>query len=331
MLARSSSALRVVARHPLRAALRSFSTAPTFTQHVLPPLPAATAHDELPISPRQLEVHWDKHQRGYYNTINTLLPTVAAATNDPSLLTLSLNDLVARTPALLALHKPVAVDGQSGSPQSQKQQALLTAAKAPAPVVALANAACQALNHNVFFESLSAEAYFDLHVHRHLAHKLSYDFGSPGAAVVELGQKANAVFGSAWVFLQLNADNTVTVESYKDGESPVARGAVPLLALDLWEHAWYLDYPAARASFVEHVIRDGLNWDRAETVLAIELHRRGVCTVPGHSSSSKTNSSSQGDDFIATLLAAGKSSKAAASQCGHSHGPGESCSLAHGH
>ena len=56
----------------------------------------------------------------------------------------------------------------------------------------------------------------------------------------------------------------LAVEATANADSPMVRGDVPLLAIDVWEHAYYLDYQSARAGYVTAVVETLLNWEWAE-------------------------------------------------------------------
>ena len=67
---------------------------------------------------------------------------------------------------------------------------------------------------------------------------------------------------SGWAALNLK-DGALEVASYHDADTPVAHGATPLLMIDVWEHAYYIDHRNARPDYVEAVLHKALNWDFA--------------------------------------------------------------------
>src|SRR3546814_8476734 len=75
--------------------------------------------------------------------------------------------------------------------------------------------------------------------------------------------KAEAVghFASGWAWLVLK-DGKLDITSLHDGDTPVAYdGMKPLLTLDVWEHAYYIDYRNARPDYVETVLKNAINWE----------------------------------------------------------------------
>ena len=67
-------------------------------------------------------------------------------------------------------------------------------------------------------------------------------------------------FASGWGWLILN-NGKLEVTSLHDGDSPIAHGMTPLLTLDVWEHAYYIDYRNARPVFVDTVLNNLINWE----------------------------------------------------------------------
>ena len=72
-----------------------------------------------------------------------------------------------------------------------------------------------------------------------------------------------AQFGSGWVWLVADDDDRVGIEKTPDAVTPMAEGKRCLLTIDVWEHAYYLDYQNRRPDFLEAVIGKLLNWDFA--------------------------------------------------------------------
>jgi Fe-Mn family superoxide dismutase len=88
-------------------------------------------------------------------------------------------------------------------------------------------------------------------------------FGSFDKLLAKLEEEAVAHFASGWAWLVLN-NGKLEVASYHDADTPIAHdGPAPLLTLDLWEHAYYIDYRNERPKFAEAVLKNLLNWDFA--------------------------------------------------------------------
>jgi Fe-Mn family superoxide dismutase len=69
-------------------------------------------------------------------------------------------------------------------------------------------------------------------------------------------------FGSGWVWLVRTADG-LDIIATGNADTPIVHGAVPLLTLDLWEHAYYLDYQNRRDHYVDTFLQELINWDFA--------------------------------------------------------------------
>ncbi|WP_070157003.1 superoxide dismutase [Sphingobium phenoxybenzoativorans] len=85
-------------------------------------------------------------------------------------------------------------------------------------------------------------------------------FGSLEGLLERLKGEAVGHFASGWAALNLK-DGKLEVTSYHDADTPVAHGATPLLILDVWEHAYYIDYRNSRPVYVEKILRNSINWD----------------------------------------------------------------------
>ena len=68
-----------------------------------------------------------------------------------------------------------------------------------------------------------------------------------------LEKEAMSFFGSGWTFLVVNADGEMKVMSLSNGDTPLRYGMTPLLAIDLWEHAYYLDYQNRRKDYLANL------------------------------------------------------------------------------
>jgi Fe-Mn family superoxide dismutase len=84
-----------------------------------------------------------------------------------------------------------------------------------------------------------------------LAHAISDTFGSFDAFKEQFTQSAVSRFGSGWAWLTLDKDKGLQVGSTGNQDSPLMFGSVPLLGLDVWEHAYYLKYQNRRPDYVE--------------------------------------------------------------------------------
>jgi superoxide dismutase, Fe-Mn family len=93
-----------------------------------------------------------------------------------------------------------------------------------------------------------------------LAQKIEADFGS-FAQFVEAFKNAGATqFGSGWAWLVLDGD-TLKVTKTPNADNPLTRDQVPLLTMDVWEHAYYLDYQNKRPAYIDDFLGKLVNWD----------------------------------------------------------------------
>jgi superoxide dismutase, Fe-Mn family len=93
-----------------------------------------------------------------------------------------------------------------------------------------------------------------------LAEMINAQFGSVGELIAKLKAEAVGHFASGWAALNLEGDKLV-VTSYHDADCPVKHGATPLLILDVWEHAYYIDYRNARPDYAETILTNCINWE----------------------------------------------------------------------
>ena len=119
--------------------------------------------------------------------------------------------------------------------------------------------AAQAWNHTFFWTSLTPNGGAPA---GELKNAIERDLHGLNAFKVEFAKQGVAQFGSGWVWLV--ADNgKLKIEKTPDAVTPMAEGKKCLLAIDVWEHAYYLDYQNRRPDFLKAVIDKLLNWDFA--------------------------------------------------------------------
>lgn len=123
----------------------------------------------------------------------------------------------------------------------------------------LFNNAGQIWNHNFFWQCLTPPS-----VQRpsgRLASLIDEEYGSIDAMLKALADEAVGHFASGWAWLVLDGGK-LRITSLHDGDCPVAHdGMKPLLTVDVWEHAYYIDYRNARPAFVDAVLGNLVNWE----------------------------------------------------------------------
>lgn len=97
-----------------------------------------------------------------------------------------------------------------------------------------------------------------------LASALSESFGSVEAFEQKFTDAATTRFGSGWAWLVLTKDKTLAVYNLPNQDSPLMTGDVPLLGLDVWEHAYYLTYQNRRPDYIK-AFWSIVNWDEVES------------------------------------------------------------------
>ncbi len=92
---------------------------------------------------------------------------------------------------------------------------------------------------------------------------LAEAFGSVDKAMEELANAGVTQFGSGWAWLQVK-DGKVSVAKTPNAENPLIHGASPIMTIDVWEHAYYIDYRNLRPKFIKTVIDSLINWEYVE-------------------------------------------------------------------
>jgi len=161
--------------------------------------------------------HYTKHHAAYTNNLN------AAIEKDASLSGKSIEEIL--------LHLDAIGDG-----------AIRTAVR---------NNGGGFVNHNLYFDTLSAKA--KLAPEGKLADRIAKDFGSLDALKDEISKQAAGRFGSGWAFLVVHKDGSLAVVNTPNQDTPLMEkdGGIPILGIDVWEHAYYLKYKNLRADYIK--------------------------------------------------------------------------------
>ncbi len=194
--------------------------------HSLPDLPYA--HDALEphIDTRTMEIHHGKHHQGYVNKLN------AALDAHPSLAALSVRDLL----------------GSMNDVPDEIQTAVRNNGGGHA-------------NHSLFWSVMSPNG--GGLPGGTLADAIDATFGSFEAFKAAFAAAAGTRFGSGWAWLVKSADGGLKVYSTANQDSPYMKGDTPVLGLDVWEHAYYLNYQNRRPDYVG-AFWNVVNWDQVE-------------------------------------------------------------------
>jgi Fe-Mn family superoxide dismutase len=122
----------------------------------------------------------------------------------------------------------------------------------------LFNNAAQAWNHSFYWNCMKPGGGGE--PTGALADKIKADFGSFDKFKEELKNAAATQFGSGWAWLVLD-NGTLKVTKTPNAVTPIATGQTPLLTIDVWEHAYYLDYQNKRPDYIDTFLNSLVNWD----------------------------------------------------------------------
>ena len=187
----------------------------------LPDLPYAKDSLAPHISAETLDFHWGKHHRAYVTKTN---------------------ELIEANPAL------------SGASLVQVVNEAKRGGNAK-----LFNNSAQLWNHSFFWQCL-APAQGQKPTGK-LAHLIDDAFGNPETMFQKLQEEAVNHFSNGWAWLVLDR-GSLRITSLHDADTPlVHEGMVPLFTLDVWEHAYYIDYRNERPKFAAAVLSNLVNWD----------------------------------------------------------------------
>jgi Fe-Mn family superoxide dismutase len=144
-----------------------------------------------------------------------------------------------------------------GKPEASKTlEEVILASEGP-----VFNNAAQVWNHTFYWSSLKpgggGQPTGDL------ADAIKRDFGSVDKVTEELTAAATTQFGSGWAWLVLGKDKKLAVTKTGNADLPLKHGQKALLTLDVWEHAYYIDYRNARPKYIEAFLKSLVNWDFA--------------------------------------------------------------------
>ncbi|MGI4776342.1 MAG: superoxide dismutase [Janthinobacterium lividum] len=126
---------------------------------------------------------------------------------------------------------------------------------------AIFNNAAQVWNHTFFWHSIKPNG--GGKPKGLLLERMEKEFGSFDNFKSEFKAAAVGQFGSGWAWLVSNEDELQIVKT-SNAETPIIMGMYPLLACDVWEHAYYIDFRNKRPDYVEHYIEKMVNWGFAE-------------------------------------------------------------------
>lgn len=199
------------------------------------PLPYAKDALEPHISQKTLSFHYDKHHAGYVNNLNKLLQGTKFQ-NESSL------------------------------------EKIITQSYDNHEYSGIFNNAAQVWNHTFYWNSMKANGIEK--PQDELSHYIDKSFGNFDNCIAEFSKAAQTQFGSGWAWLVLTSDKqSLQIIKTPNAISPLVYNVTPLLTIDVWEHAYYLDYQNLRPKYVEIFFTKLVNWNFALRNLRNALHK----------------------------------------------------------
>ncbi len=195
-------------------------------KHILPELPYDYKALEPHIDARTMEIHHTKHHQGYIDKLN------GALEKHPELFDLTIEDLIsdlARIPEDIR----VAVQNNGGGHA----------------------------NHSLFWKVLGGE--MEQAPRGDLAAEIEKTFSSFDDFKTTFADAAATRFGSGWAWLAMDKSGKLVVKSTANQDSPLMEGMMPVLGLDVWEHAYYLNYQNRRPDYI-NAFWNVINWKEVE-------------------------------------------------------------------
>jgi len=123
------------------------------------------------------------------------------------------------------------------------------------------NNAAQVYNHDFYFNGMCNK---QTEPSETLRLKIEENFGSMDAFKTDFLKACTTLFGSGWVWLSVTPNGALSIEQMSNANNPLLGSNTPLLTCDVWEHAYYIDYRNARASYLEKWWTL-INWDFVST------------------------------------------------------------------
>jgi len=130
--------------------------------------------------------------------------------------------------------------------------------------VGIFNNAAQVWNHTFYWNSMKPKG--GGAPSGEIATKINTAFGSYDAFIQAFKNAGLTQFGSGWAWLVLK-NGTLEIIKTSNADTPIAHGIKPILTVDVWEHAYYLDYQNKRADYLDIFFNHLINWDFANTNL----------------------------------------------------------------
>lgn len=185
-----------------------------------PPLPFAEDALAPHISAKTIALHYGKHHKAYFDKLNTL----------------------AKGTAYADMELAEIVKASAGKDADAK----------------IFNNAAQAWNHVAYWDQFVPGG--PKRPEGELAGMIDETFGGYDGFVERTLSASDEVFGTGWVWLTRDDSNKLALIGYEDGNNPVAVGRPAYLGIDIWEHAYYVDYENRKPEHIKAVLENIVNW-----------------------------------------------------------------------
>ncbi len=139
------------------------------------------------------------------------------------------------------------------------EEVVKATAKSSGSTAKIFNNAAQAWNHNLYWEQFTPGG-ADRPASR-VSSELELAFGGWDGFVNEALTVSDSVFGTGWIWLTRRDEGTLELIGYEDAKNPLAFGKPAYLGIDLWEHAYYLDYTNRKADHIRATLEKLVNWN----------------------------------------------------------------------
>ncbi len=187
----------------------------------LPALPFGDRDLDPYITSNTLQYHYNKHHQGYVNNLNALIKDTEM--------------------------------------QDKTIEEIICLSAKDATKTAIFNNAAQVWNHTFYWHCMKKNG--GGRPNKELLDLIARDFGSFDAFITDFKQAAISQFGSGWAWLTLNQSGKMSIVKTSNADLPMSSGLKALLTIDVWEHAYYLDYQNKRIDYVDLFIEHLVNWD----------------------------------------------------------------------
>ncbi len=147
----------------------------------------------------------------------------------------------------------------AGNPlENEESEVIITKAANDPKQVGIFNNVAQAWNHSFYWNCMKLGG--GKSPSGPIAEKINSDFGNFAKFIEEMKNAGATQFGSGWAWLVIEGGKLKVIKT-PNAENPIAHGMYPLLTMDVWEHAYYLDYQNRRPDYIAAFLDNLVNWD----------------------------------------------------------------------